>query len=213
MQDTLTMGTILPLGITFAPRNTYPCDGRLLAIADETALYSLMGDAFGGDGRVTFGLPDLRGRAAIGTGQGPGLDNYVLGERDGSPTQRLSTLNMPSHTHAAAIAIQSASAEVSVQSTLYVNGGKGNSSTAEGNYLATATAGLAAVTNGYANTADSSLNGGTIHSSAQLSDLQIQGGVAVGNTGGSQPFSTQSPVQAVTYVILGSQGGSYPMRP
>ncbi|GAA3533700.1 phage tail protein [Zobellella aerophila] len=212
MQDTLTMGTILPLGITFAPRNAYPCDGRLLAITEETALYSLMGDAFGGDGRVTFGLPDLRGRAAVGTGQGPGLYDYDLGQRAGSPTQILSTLHLPSHSHQAAIDITSASADITVTSTLYVKGGQGNTPTAEGNYLATATAGLSPVTNGYSNTADSPLNGGAIRSNAQLSDLQIQGDVAVGNSGGSQSFPIQSPVQAVTYVILGSGAGQYPQR-
>ncbi|WP_445399026.1 phage tail protein [Zobellella sp. An-6] len=211
MQDSLTMGTILPLGITFAPAYTYRCYGQQLAINQEQALYSLMGTYFGGDGRVNFGLPDLRGRAAVGTGQGPGLVELGLGQRVGSQTQTLSVDNLPSHNHQAAIAIQSASAEVSVQSTLYVNGGKGNSSTAEGNYLATATAGLAAVTNGYANSADSNLNDGAIQSSAQLSDLQIQGGVTVDDTGESAAFSIQSPVQAVTYVILA--GGLYPQRP
>ncbi|GAA3533709.1 phage tail protein [Zobellella aerophila] len=211
MQDSLTTGTILPLGITFAPANTYICYGQLVPISEEQALYSLMGTNFGGDGRVNFGMPDLRGRAAVGTGQGAGLDNYYLGERAGSPIQKLSVDNMPTHNHTATMAVTGASADVSVDSTLYVKGGQGNSSTAEGNYLATATAGLSAVTNGYSNTADSNLNSGAISSLAQLGNLQIQGGVEVGDTGGSEAFSIQNPVQAVTYVILA--GGLYPQRP
>ena len=87
-------------GGNFAPRNWAFCDGQLLAIASNTALFSLLGTTWGGDGRTTFGLPDFRGRSPISPGQGPGLPNYPLGSTGGTPTTTLTTGNLPSHSHA-----------------------------------------------------------------------------------------------------------------
>lgn len=83
----------------FAPRNWAFCDGQLLAISSNTALFSLIGTAFGGDGRTTFALPDLRGRVAIHPGTGPGLSNITWGQKSGSESVTLNTTNLPSHTH------------------------------------------------------------------------------------------------------------------
>jgi microcystin-dependent protein len=71
----------------------------LLSIASYTALFSILGTTYGGDGRTTFGLPDLRGRVAIHPGDGPGLTNYRLGNAGGAESVTLSTANLPSHTH------------------------------------------------------------------------------------------------------------------
>lgn len=93
------MGEIKMFGGNFAPRGWAFCDGQLLAISTNSALFSLLGTNYGGDGRTTFGLPDMRGRAAIGVGQGPGLSNYIDGDKGGSETEALTVSQMPSHSH------------------------------------------------------------------------------------------------------------------
>jgi len=104
-----TLGTIMIFAGNFAPRGWALCNGQLLSIAQNTALFSILGTTYGGDGRVTFGLPDLRGRAPIGAGQGPGLANITLGEAAGSENVTLLSSQMPAHTHLVA-ASQSANA-------------------------------------------------------------------------------------------------------
>ena len=83
----------------FAPRGWAFCDGQLLSISSNTALFSLLGTTFGGDGRTTFGLPDLRGRTAIHPGSGPGLSNRRWGEKGGTETNVMNILQLPAHTH------------------------------------------------------------------------------------------------------------------
>jgi microcystin-dependent protein len=89
----------------FSPRGWAFCEGQLLPIAQNTALFSLLGTTFGGDGRTNFQLPDLRGRVPIQEGQGPGLSYRALGEQLGSSTETLSLNEMPSHSHTPAAAI------------------------------------------------------------------------------------------------------------
>lgn len=84
----------------FAPRGWMFCQGQLLSIAEWTAVFALVGTTYGGDGQVTFGLPDLRGRLPVGTGQGPGLPAVDLGEMGGTPATTLLTTQLPTHTHA-----------------------------------------------------------------------------------------------------------------
>ena len=93
------IGQIQTFGFDFAPRGWATCDGQLLAIASNTALFSLLGTTYGGDGRTTFGLPDLRGRAPIHQGQGPGLTHRRMGERSGAETVTLDVSQMPAHNH------------------------------------------------------------------------------------------------------------------
>jgi microcystin-dependent protein len=84
----------------FAPRGWAACEGQLLPISQNTALFSLLGTTYGGDGRSNFALPDLRGSAAMHQGQGPGLSFYGLGERGGTGTVTLLATEVPVHTHA-----------------------------------------------------------------------------------------------------------------
>jgi len=86
-------------GSNFAPRSYALCNGQLMAISQNTALFSLVGTIYGGDGRTTFGLPDLRSRSPLQQGTGPGLSTYRLGEKGGAPTHRLTTGQMPAHSH------------------------------------------------------------------------------------------------------------------
>lgn len=94
------IGEITLFAGNFAPRGWAFCQGQLLSIAQNTALFSILGTTYGGDGRTNFALPDLRGRAPIGFGQGPGLPSYELGEMGGEPSHTLTYPEMPAHSHA-----------------------------------------------------------------------------------------------------------------
>lgn len=83
----------------FAPQGWAFCDGQLLPISQNTALFSLLGTTYGGDGESTFALPDLQGRAPMHPGSGPGLTPRQLGQRGGSDTVTLTEAQIPSHTH------------------------------------------------------------------------------------------------------------------
>ena len=101
--DSPYMGTVCAVAFDYCPSGFLPADGRTLPISQYTALYSLLGIRYGGDGRVTFGLPDLRGRMPIGVGQGPGLVNINLAQRVGQQQLTLAPTQVPlvAHTHAA----------------------------------------------------------------------------------------------------------------
>ena len=86
-------------GGNFAPTGWATCDGQLMSISQNTALFSLLGTTYGGDGRVTFGLPDMRGATPMQQGQGPGLSQRFLGETGGEPNVTLLDSEMPSHSH------------------------------------------------------------------------------------------------------------------
>ena len=93
------IGEIRMFGGNFAPRTWALCDGQLLPISQNPALFSILGTTYGGDGRTTFGLPDLRGRVPMHPGNGPGLSSRRLGEKGGSETNTLTVAQMPSHNH------------------------------------------------------------------------------------------------------------------
>lgn len=93
------LGEIRLLPYMYAPYNWLPCDGRSMSIQQYTALFSILGVQYGGDGNTTFNLPDLRGRVAIGQGQGPGLSNYACGNKVGVESVQLQPSQAPSHSH------------------------------------------------------------------------------------------------------------------
>lgn len=93
------IGEIKMFGGNFAPRNWAFCDGQLLPISQNQALFSILGTTYGGDGRTTFALPDLRSRVAVHAGQGAGLSDYRLGQKGGNEQTFLSAANMPNHNH------------------------------------------------------------------------------------------------------------------
>ncbi|MBD2753686.1 phage tail protein [Spirosoma validum] len=94
------IGQICLFPYNYAPRGWAFCQGQLLQINQYTALFSLLGTTYGGNGQTTFGLPDLRGRVAISSGQGPGLGSYSLGQVAGTENVTLNSNQMPSHSHA-----------------------------------------------------------------------------------------------------------------
>ncbi|MBR7800714.1 phage tail protein [Undibacterium fentianense] len=110
------MGTIMAVGFNYAPRGWMFCNGQVISIAQNSAMFALLGITYGGDGQSTFGLPDLRGRVAVGSqAQGPGLSNVVQGEKagtnnvtiiaNGSVSVTLTLANMPAHSHPATLTL------------------------------------------------------------------------------------------------------------
>ena len=93
------IGEIALVGFNFAPQGWATCSGQLMAISQNTALFSLLGTTFGGDGQQTFALPDLRGRRIIGAGQLPGGSNYTLGQQGGEESVTLTVQQLPRHSH------------------------------------------------------------------------------------------------------------------
>jgi microcystin-dependent protein len=93
------IGSIVLFAGNFAPRGWAFCNGQILSIAQNTALFSILGTTYGGNGQTTFALPDLRGRVPVSQGQGPGLSNYSLGETAGVESVTLLQQQMPTHTH------------------------------------------------------------------------------------------------------------------
>jgi microcystin-dependent protein len=93
------IGEVVLFAGNFAPRGWAFCQGQILSIAQNTALFSILGTTYGGNGQTTFALPDLRGRVPVGPGQGPGLPSMTLGEMGGEPTHTLINSEMPAHSH------------------------------------------------------------------------------------------------------------------
>lgn len=93
------IGQIMQVGFAYAPVNWLTCNGVILQASQNNALFALLGNRFGGNGQTTFGLPDARGRAFVGTGQGPGLTPRQPGDKGGLEQQALNITNMPSHAH------------------------------------------------------------------------------------------------------------------
>jgi microcystin-dependent protein len=104
------IGQIMLVGFNFAPRGWAFCDGQLFPIAQNSALFSLLGTTYGGNGTTHFALPDLRGRVPLGMGQGPGLTNRTIGEMSGVETVALAQSQMPTHTHSMGVSSQNATA-------------------------------------------------------------------------------------------------------
>ena len=97
------LGEIKLFAGNFAPKGWLLCNGQILSIAQNTALFSILGTTYGGNGQTTFALPDLRGRAPLGTGPGPGLPPVSLGEQGGAASMTLTQANLPPHSHAVAL--------------------------------------------------------------------------------------------------------------
>jgi microcystin-dependent protein len=127
------IGEIRLFPYNFAPRGWLFCQGQLLPIAANTALFSVLGTTYGGNGQTTFGLPDLRGRAPISAGQGPGLTDYTLGEQVGVETVTLSLNQMPVHQHALNASNQAA--DSSRPGDAYLAGGGAYAQTSDGTLM------------------------------------------------------------------------------
>lgn len=167
----------------FAPRGWAFCQGQILSIAQNTALFALLGTTFGGNGQTTFALPDLRGRVAVGPGQGPGLPAVNLGQMAGAPTHTLIITEMPAHNHATQVATRAFESPT---------GGGGNATIPTNNYWSSGNS-----TDVYNNTTNTAMNPAAV-------------AVTVGIAGGSQPHNNMQPYLGLNYIIC--MEGIFPSR-
>jgi microcystin-dependent protein len=128
---------ITMFAFNFPPKGWAFCDGQLLPISQNTALFSLLGTQYGGDGKSTFALPDLQGMAAVGQGQGPGLSEYFVGETTGSETVTLLQTEIPSHNHSFAASSDQGTTLSSAGNQLAKASAGGKQASFTGNYLNT----------------------------------------------------------------------------
>lgn len=201
------IGEISYVGFNYAPTGWAKCDGAELSISQYSALYSLLGSTFGGDGRNTFALPDMRGRVPVHQGTAPNLSNYTMGQKGGAETVTLLVSNLPAHTHSATAVSTSIASGGNVSSTLKAINSDASEKNAQNNALANsiglnkAYSTTAPNVNMHANSIDSTLSGLTINTATQVS---------ISSTGGNQPLSVKQPYLVVNCII--ALEGIYPSR-
>lgn len=167
-----TIGVITPWAANFAPLNWMFCAGQILSIAEYSPLYSLIGTTYGGNGTTTFALPNLCSRIPIGTGQGPGLTNRILGQPVGTSQNTLTTGQMAAHNHV-----------LQIRSLMPVNANNATASTPQNNFPGTSSASI------YNSTPSSG------------SKMPLAATVTVGVSGSSMPVENIQPVLCLNYVI------------
>jgi microcystin-dependent protein len=177
---------IIMVPFNFTPTGGYaPCNGQLLPISQNTPLFSLLGTTYGGDGKSTFGLPDLQGRVPVGEGEGPGLTLRTLGEQGGEETVTLLVSEIPFHTHS-----------ILKRPLALPAGGNNNTHNPVNNYPGNAASGTL-----YSATAAAN--------SAVMGSLQSS--LVAGVAGGSLPVNNIQPSLTIRFLI--SMQGVFPQRP
>ncbi|MDH4473755.1 MAG: tail fiber protein [Fluviicola sp.] len=166
----------------FAPKSWAFCQGQTINIASNTALFSILGTQYGGNGTTTFMLPDLQGRTMVGAGTGPGLSTYNIGQKSGVENASMTTSNMPAHMH-----------PVTAQLNISATGNPANTASPIGN--------LYAVEQG------SELIYG-LDGNVQMA--KINGNITMTNTGAGAPFEILRPLLGLNYIIC--QYGVFPAR-
>jgi microcystin-dependent protein len=206
-----TLAEIRLFAANFNPRNWSLCYGQLMSIAQNQALFSLIGTYYGGDGRTTFGLPDLRGRGAVGAGTGPGLTPATIGEMKGHDYTTLVVSQLPAHHHTASWGQTSGSATGVASGSANVT----PIAVADGGNLEDPTGAFpAALEDGYSNSTSDHVNmapiTGTVTAAVSITDVSITGNVTVNNTGSNSPISLWQPSTVLNYIIC--TAGLYPSR-
>jgi microcystin-dependent protein len=185
------LGMIAIFPYNFAPKGWAFCQGQLLPISQNTALFSLLGTTYGGNGTTTFALPDLQGRVPLGAGPGQGLTPRVIGELGGTENVTLTINQLPAHTHAIALN--------NLAATEHVKSAAGNSQTPVGNVPAMEAAGVTAT---YSNAApDATMAAGAI---------SVTGTATAATTGSGLPAPTIPPFLTFNYCI--ALAGIFPSR-
>lgn len=208
------VGTIALCGFSFIPKNFAACSGVLIDINDPyyTQLYSLIGTMYGGDGRTTFALPDLRGRTPIGYGTGPGLTTRHLGDKVGTEEVHLDVSTLPNHDHSGdtlTVSLSGVSVDLTdVRGTQYTSNLPGDADNSSDAYFA-ATLEVEIFTNDAS--ANNAMRPETIHLVGEptLSGTPtVSGGVSP--TGQGLPHNNMQPSLAINYCICTQ--GLYPIR-
>lgn len=193
------LSMIIPYGVSWAVRDWSLCEGQILTIQSNTALFALLGCTYGGDCQNTFGLPDLRYRFPIHWGTGPGLSHYPLGAMGGSDQSDMSMQEMPVHTHVAVSTLNSGEVDLN----LTVSDAPTATGFADGAYLTTVGG------NFYTSQAPAASGAPRMASSQRVVDGMVVT-PTVGTTGSGDPFPIMSPYLAITYQI--SMAGAFPSR-
>lgn len=178
------IGEIKIFGFNFSPVGHQICQGQIMSIAQNTALFALLGTIYGGNGQTTFALPDLRSRVPIGQGQGGGLPNYIIGEAAGTSTATLLLSNLPQHMHT----LSNISVKIKASSQ------NADESVPEGNFPATTTS--------------PSYSGNGATPNVFTGGTTVSGSTDV--TGGNIPFSIMNPYLTINYCI--ATEGIFPSR-
>jgi microcystin-dependent protein len=205
-----TMAEIRMFAGNFAPQAWAFCRGQIESISQNTALFALLGTTYGGDGQVTFQLPDLQGRVPVGTGNGPGLTSRQLGEIGGVESAIMLQTQMPQHTHVATFVGTGGGGGTPMTVTLNVVNAQGGLATGGGNLLA-GSHGLGASTGIFAasGTATTAMAPGAV--TVTGGGGGITGGTVTNSiAGGSQPFPVMQPYLGMNYIIC--LEGIFPSR-
>ena len=194
-----TMATIVGWAPVWAPRTWMSCSGQLLPISNFNALFSLIGTLYGGDGRTTFGLPDLRGRVPMGSGSGPGLTPRSNGQSGGAEYVTLTVLEIPSHNHSASFSSGSSMVIPAI------NNADGTTNTPSSNVypaVGKAGTGLGAQNTDIYTTGTPNTQIGP--------NIPVTGNISVNYTGGNQSHLNLQPYQVILWIIC--YQGIYPSR-
>ncbi|MFY8188721.1 MAG: phage tail protein [Flavobacterium sp.] len=179
------LGEIKIFAFDFSPKGHVPCDGRIMSISQNTALFALLGTTYGGDAVTTFGIPDLRGRVPLNQGQSPGLKFFSIGERSGSASVTLLSNNLPAHMHTLN----------NTRVTLNANNSTADEQSPSGNHFAFA--------------AEAIYTGNGVTAGSNIQGLQLSG--TTDPTGSNAPLNIQNPYLVVNYSI--ATVGIFPPRP
>jgi microcystin-dependent protein len=199
------LGEIRMFGGNYAPRGWAFCQGQMMSIAQNSALFAILGTTYGGNGQTTFALPDLRGRSPVGVGQGPGLSFISQGQISGSENVTLTSLQMPMHTHAT----QSQSFDVTLTGPIAIPAATTGTTQAEPS------------TNTVLGPVAAAGRAGTLYATSEADttlapfDATVSGQVTppvatIGPAGGSQPVSIRNPYVGINFII--ALEGIFPSR-
>lgn len=200
------LGQIMQVGWDYANTGWAQCNGALIAISQNSALFALLGTAFGGDGRSTFGLPDAQGRVLVGVGHGAGLQTYLRGQKLGTETNTLTIPNLPAHNHPAAFSQTGNTLQPNVTINGTAASGTTSTPTATDNYLSSppnVSGASQARIYGPAPATPTALAGVSMSGA-------IAGNVTVGITGSNVPVNNIQPSLAVWTLI--AMQGIFPSR-
>src|SRR5690606_11967690 len=195
------IGEIRMVGFNFAPRGWASCQGQIMSIQQNSALFALLGTTYGGNGQTTFGLPNFCGRSPVGQGAGPGLTPITIGEISGSENVTMTINQMPMHTHVATASQPTGTAQIAVPAaTIGTTQAEPGPSTVLGPVAAAGRAGTLYCT-GAADTTLAPFN----------ANVTVQApAITVGIAGGSQPIALRNPYLGTNFVI--ALEGIFPSR-
>ena len=208
------LGDIMITGSNFCPRGWAKTEGQLIAIAQNQSLFSLLGTTYGGDGRTTFGLPDIRGRAPTGQGAGPGMYPVTLGSKGGRESATITEANMAQHQHSTTQMTHGHDvADHTHDDKVHTHTGSGTTNSPDGASFATYPAGQNAFAAGPLTGA--ALGGAMASDVVRVTDSPaVQSGSASATAttyaGGSQPIDVREPRLVIQYCI--ATQGLYPPR-